>query len=316
MSRRTHRRAHERPGPAGFLVVDKPPGWTSHDAVEAARRWLGTPRVGHLGTLDPLATGVLPLAIREATKLVPFVGQGDKVYVGTIRLGVSTETYDAEGRVTREHDGPLPTEATVRAALAGFVGEIQQVPPMYSSVKRHGVPLYRLARRGEEVEREPRGVRIHELRMHHYAPPEIGIEVTCSPGTYVRTLAHDLGTQLGCGAHLAGLRRTRSHPFDLSQARTPEECEALLASGGLEAALVAPDVALALPRVRLTATQARRVANGGDLPVAEARGELERGPLPKPGDRVAALSPDGALVAVMELRPDRRLHPLRVLASA
>jgi tRNA pseudouridine55 synthase len=271
--------------------------------------------VGHLGTLDPLATGVLPLAIREATKLVPFVGQGDKVYVGTIRLGVATETYDGEGRVTREHDGPLPSEAAVRLALDGFVGEIEQIPPMYSSVKRHGVPLYRLARRGEEVERAARGVRIQEIRMHHYAPPEIGIEVRCSPGTYVRTLAHDLGQRLGCGAHLSGLRRTYSHPFALADARTPEACEALLASGGLEAVLVAPDVALGLPRVRLTALQARRVANGGDLPAAEARGELELGPLPRPGDRASALAPDGSLLAVLELRADRRLHPLRVIVA-
>jgi tRNA pseudouridine55 synthase len=285
----------------GFLVVDKPVGWTSHDVVDAARRWLGTRRVGHLGTLDPLATGVLPLAIREATKLVPFVGQGDKVYVGTIRLGVATETYDGEGRVTREHDGPLPSEATVQAALAAFVGEIEQIPPMYSSVKRHGVPLYRLARRGEEVERAPRAVRIHEIRMHPYAPPEIGIEVRCSPGTYVRTLAHDLGQRLGCGAHLSGLRRTYSHPFALAQARSPEECDALAAAGTLATALVAPEEALGLPRVRLT---------------AEARGDLERGPLPKPGDRVSVLAPDGTLAAVMELRADRLLHPLRVLAGA
>ncbi len=308
-------RSAERPGPMGFLVVDKPVGWTSHDVVDAARRWLGTRRVGHLGTLDPLATGVLPLAIREATKLVPFVGPGEKIYVGTIRLGVSTETYDGEGRVTHAFDGPLPSEAAVRGALAGFVGETLQVPPMYSSVKRNGVPLYRLARRGEEVERAARRVSIHEIRMHHYAPPEIGIEVSCSPGTYVRTLAHELGVTLGCGAYLSGLRRTRSHPFDLAQARTPEECDALVVSGGIEAALVGSDAALGLPRVRLTATQTRRVANGGDLPVAEARGELERGPLPKPGDRISALSPDGRLVAVMELRADRRLHPLRVIAS-
>jgi tRNA pseudouridine55 synthase len=242
------------------------------------------------------------------------VGSGDKVYVGTIRLGISTETYDGEGRVVREHDGPLPSEASVRRALEAFVGEIEQVPPMYSSVKRHGVPLYRLARRGEEVERAARRVRIHEIRMHHYAPPEIGIEVKCAPGTYVRTLAHDLGQQLGCGAHLSGLRRTRSHPFELAQALTPEECDGRAAAGQLEAALVAPDVALGLPRVRLTGTQARRVANGGEIPVAEARGELERGPQPRPGDRVSALTPDGRLVAVMELRPDRRLHPLRVIA--
>jgi tRNA pseudouridine55 synthase len=300
----------------GFLVVDKPVGWTSHDVVDAARRWLGTRRVGHLGTLDPLATGVLPLAIREATKLVPFVGQGEKVYVGTIRLGVATETYDAEGRVTHEHDGPLPSEAAVRAALEAFVGEIEQVPPMYSSVKRHGVPLYRLARRGEEVERAPRAVRVHAIRMHPYAPPEIGIEVRCSPGTYVRTLAHDLGQRLGCGAYLSGLRRTHSHPFTLAQARTPEECEALAARGGMAATLVAPEVVLGLPRVRLTAIQARRIANGGSLPAAEARGDLERGPLPQPGDRVSALAPDGSLVAVMELRADRVLYPLRVLAAS
>jgi len=187
---------------------------------------------------------------------------------------------------------------------------------MYSSVKRHGVPLHRLARRGEEVEREPRRIHIHELRMHHYVPPEIGIEVRCGPGTYVRTLAHDLGERLGCGAHLSGLRRTRSAPFALEQARTPEVCEALAAEGRLEEALVAPDVVLGLPRVRLTAMQARRVANGGDVPVGEARGELERGPAPRPGDRVSALSPDGSLLAVMELRADRRLHPLRVIPTA
>jgi tRNA pseudouridine55 synthase len=300
----------------GFLVVDKPVGWTSHDVVDATRRWLGTRRVGHLGTLDPLATGVLPLAIREATKLVPFVAPGVKVYVGTIRLGVSTDTYDAEGRVTREHDGPLPAEAEVRAALDGFAGELEQIPPMFSSVKRHGVPLHRLARRGEEVERAPRTVHIHEIRMHHYAPPEIGIEVRCGPGTYVRTLAHDLGLGLGCGAHLSGLRRTRSEPFPLDQALTPETCDALAAAGELDASLVAPDVALGLPRVRLTAVQARRVSNGGDVPVGEARGELEKGPPPRPGDRVGALSPDGSLLAVMELRPDRRLHPLRVIPTA
>jgi tRNA pseudouridine55 synthase len=309
-------RRAERPGPMGFLVVDKPVGWTSHDVVDAARRWLGTRRVGHLGTLDPLATGVLPLAIREATKLVPFVAPGAKVYVGTIRLGVSTDTYDAEGRVTREYDGPLPPEAEVRAALEGFVGELEQIPPMFSSVKRHGVPLHRLARRGEEVERAPRTVHIHELRMHHYAPPEIGIEVRCGPGTYVRTLAHDLGLGLGCGAHLSGLRRTCSEPFTLDQALTPDTCDALAAEGKLDASLVAPDDALGLPRVRLTAMQARRVSNGGDVPVGEARGELEKGPPPRPGDRVAALSPDASLLAVMELRPDRRLHPLRVIPTA
>jgi tRNA pseudouridine55 synthase len=300
----------------GFLVVDKPVGWTSHDVVDAARRWLGIRRVGHLGTLDPLATGVLPLAVREATKLVPYFEGAEKVYVGTIRLGVATDTYDAEGRVVRQHDGPLPAEAAVREALARYVGAIEQIPPMFSSVKKDGVPLYRLARRGEEVPREPRRVRIHALRMHHYAPPEIGIEVTCSPGTYVRTLADDLGRDLGCGAHLSGLRRTRSGPFELAQALPPEELQALAERGEIEARILPPEQVLGFPTVSLTPLQARRVLHGGDVPVAEARGDFERGTPPRPGDRLSALGPGGGLLAVMELRLDRRLYPLRVFGAA
>ncbi len=315
MGRQRRRKRPDPPGPMGFLVVDKPVGWTSHDVVDAARRWLGIRKVGHLGTLDPLATGVLPLAIRGATKLVPFLSEGEKVYVGTIRLGVATDTFDAEGRVTHQHDGPLPDEATVRAALEGFLGEIQQLPPMYSSVKKDGVPLYKLARKGEEVEREPRSVTIHAISMPHYAPPEIGIEVSCSPGTYVRTLAADLGERLGCGAHLSGLRRTRSGPFALEQARTPEACEALADAGELEPALLPADEALGLPRVRLTAVQARRVGHGAAIPVADASGEFETGTPPRPGDRLSALLPSGEMLAVMELRPDRQLHPLRLLES-
>lgn len=300
----------------GFLVVDKPVGWTSHDVVDAARRWLGIRKVGHLGTLDPLATGVLPLAIRGATKLAPFLAAGRKVYVGTIRLGVSTDTFDVEGRVTHQHDGPLPDEPAVDEALRSFLGEIQQLPPMYSSVKKNGVPLYRLARRGEEVERELRNVTIHEISMPHFAPPEIGIEVTCAPGTYVRTLAADLGEKLGCGAHLSGLRRTRSGPFSLEQARTPEAWDALAEAGELEALLIPPDQALELPRVRLTAIQARKVGHGAAIPAAEAAGDFEAGPPPRPGDRLSALLPNGELLAVMELRPDRWLHPLRLLVGS
>ena len=184
----------ERPGPIGFLAIDKPVGWSSHDVVDAARRWLGTRRVGHLGTLDPLATGVLPLAIRDATKLIPFVDQQTKIYVGTIRLGVTTETLDAEGKAVRTHTGALPEAAAVQEALASFAGEIEQIPPMYSSVKKDGVPLYRLARKGEEVEREPRKVRIHRIAMTSFEAPDVGVEVParlaptceCSPPTSAR----------------------------------------------------------------------------------------------------------------------------------
>jgi tRNA pseudouridine55 synthase len=313
MPRNRRKKRQDPPGPAGFLVVDKPVGWTSHDVVDAARRWLGVRRIGHLGTLDPLATGVLPLAVRQATKLVPFLAEGLKVYVGTIHLGVATDTFDAEGEVVRRHDGPLPDEAAVREALEAFVGDIEQIPPMYSSVKKDGVPLYRLARKGEEVEREPRPVTIHEISMPHYAPPEIGIEVVSGPGTYVRTLAADLGDRLGCGAHLSSLRRTRSGAFTLDQARTPEAFERLADAGELEAALQPADEPLGLPRVRLTPIQAQKMRHGTSIPAADARGDFEKGDPPRPGDRLAAMLPSGELLAILEFRPDRRFHPIRLL---
>lgn len=306
----------ERPGPIGFLAIDKPVEWSSHDVVDAARRWLGTRRVGHLGTLDPLATGVLPLAIRDATKLIPFVDQHEKVYAGTIRLGIATDTFDAEGKVVRTHDGPLPDEAAVRAALAAFQGEIEQIPPMFSSVKKDGVPLYRLARRGEEVERAPRKVTIHRIALTGFAPPDLGVEVACSPGTYVRVLAADLGEKLGCGAHLAGLRRTANGPFAIADCLTPSQCDELAAKGELDARIIPAAKILPLPQIALSAIQARRVTNGGAVPASEARGPFERGPQPVPGAKFAALSPAGELLAVMELRPDRKFHPLRVFPPA
>jgi tRNA pseudouridine55 synthase len=225
--------------------------------------------------------------------------------------------------VTREHDGPLPSEAAVRAALAGFVGEIEQVPPMYSSVKRHGVPLYRLARRGEEVEREPRRVRIIEIRMHHYAPPEIGVEVTCSPGTYVRTLAHDLGERLGCGAHLAALRRTAIGPFTVEGAGSPAR------DGGWdEAAFRArertPAEAVSfLPRVRVTPEESARLRHGAPPSIGEDRIERveEPGPLPPgaTGWPIALLDGAGTLLALAhpwdEQKPGLPLRLQRVLVG-
>ena len=177
------RKRRERPGPAGFLVVDKPVGVTSHDVVDRARRWLGTRRVGHLGTLDPQATGVLPLAVRAATKLVPYVTDTNKGYVGTVELGVETDTLDAEGQVLRRHEGSLPGPEAILEALESFRGEIQQIPPMYSAVKKDGVPLHKLARRGEEVEREPKTVRIDRLELLQSNERELEIRVDCSAGT-------------------------------------------------------------------------------------------------------------------------------------
>jgi len=307
MKRSRRRRPPEKPGRAGFLVVDKPPGVTSHDMVDAARRWLGTRRVGHLGTLDPLATGVLPLAVREATKLVPFLADGSKSYAGAIRLGLTTDTLDGEGEVLERHEGAYPDEARLREALETFVGPIEQLPPMYSAVKQGGVPLHRLARQGRVVEREPKSVTIERLQLVKYSPPDVEVEVDCSPGTYVRVLAADLGERLGCGAYLASLRRTRSGPFSESQALGISLLEREAESGEIEARLVPEVNALGFPVLRLGTEEARRVFHGGEVPVPDSALAA--------GERVAALEPGGQLLAVMEVKPGRRLHPLRVLRS-
>ncbi|MAG30437.1 MAG: tRNA pseudouridine(55) synthase TruB [Deltaproteobacteria bacterium] len=307
MARRNQRRRRPEPsGPSGFLVVDKPSGQTSHDVVDSARRWLGTRRVGHLGTLDPQATGVLPLAVRAATKLIPFIEDAWKAYDGTIVLGVATDTLDREGEVRRRFDGPLPEQAEVEEALREFLGDIQQVPPMYSAVKKDGVPLHRLARQGQEVERDPKWVTIEEIEIVRHEPPELDVRVLCSAGTYVRVLAADLGEELGCGAHLGGLRRTRSGPFDLGGAHAADECAAAAESGKIEALLVPPTEALGFPVHSVDGEQQIRLQNGGDLP----SGDLHR---VAPGTRVSVVSAQGEFLAVAEIRADRRLWPLRVL---
>lgn len=309
MARRNQRsRKPEPPGPSGFLVVDKPSGMTSHDVVDAARRWLGTRRVGHLGTLDPQATGVLPLAVRAATKLIPFIEGGAKGYDGTIILGSETDTLDHEGKVLERFDGKLPERDEVHDVLMSFVGDVQQVPPMYSAVKKDGVPLHRLARQGQEVEREPKWVTIRELEMTRFELPEVDVRVLCSAGTYVRVLAADLGKDLGCGAHLGQLRRTQSGPFHLADAHDFEAIQAAVDAGEVDSLLIPPAEALGFPIHRVSGEQRTRLTNGGDLP----SDELHRLP---PGSRVSILGEAGEFLAVAELRPDRRLWPLRVLPA-
>lgn len=284
------------------MVVDKPPGWTSHDVVAAARRWFGTRRVGHLGTLDPLATGVLPLAVRHATKLLPYLSDDAKCYEGTVALGVRTDTLDAEGEVVERFDGALPGRDEVAAVLGKFIGEIEQVPPMYSAVKRAGVPLHKLAREGVEVEREPKRVRIDRLELVAMRGAEVEIEVDCSSGTYVRALADDLGALLGCGAHLQGLRRTRSGPFRIDDALTTHQLADAATRGEVDAIIIPAIDVLDLPIVELNAADAQRVAHGGEVSDAQRR---------SPGERAVALAPGGELLAVMEAVPGR-LRPLRV----
>ena len=204
----------------GVLLVDKPSRLTSHDVVDRVRRRFGFKKVGHCGTLDQAATGLLIVVLERATKLQDRLMSADKAYEGTMLLGVSTDSQDADGRVIAEKPVPSLTAEEIEAVFAKFRGDIQQVPPMVSALKHQGTPLYKLARRGQTVEREPRLVHIYDLRVLELALPHIAFRAACTKGTYVRTLCSDIGDALGCGAHLSELRRTRSGKFDVKDAHT------------------------------------------------------------------------------------------------
>jgi tRNA pseudouridine55 synthase len=207
----------------GILLVDKPSGPTSHDVVSRIRRHFHLKKVGHGGTLDPQATGLLIILLGRGTRLSATFMSSDKTYEGTLRLGASTSTQDAEGTILREADYRAVTRELLEQAMAPFRGDIFQTPPMVSAVKRDGVPLYKLARRGEEVERKPRLIHIYEFRLLAFQPPDAPFRLRCTKGTYVRTLCHEIGEKLGCGAHLAALRRLQSGDFDVKDARSLDE---------------------------------------------------------------------------------------------
>ncbi len=206
--------------PSGVLLVDKDPGFTSHNAVALCRRILQTKKVGHCGTLDPMATGMLIVVIGKATKMQDLLMCEDKVYTATMKLGVETNSQDADGEVVAEKPVDGVTEEAIRAAFEHFHGEFDQVPPMYSAVKINGVPCYKLARKGKEVERKARHVAVldYEITRINLDTAEVDFRVHCTKGFYVRTYAHDIGQYLGCGAHLTALRRIRSGHFDIAEA--------------------------------------------------------------------------------------------------
>ena len=274
----------------GVLVIDKPEGLTSHDVVDRVRAWADQRRVGHLGTLDPLATGVLPIALGEATKLSQLLTLGNKGYVGRIRLGIETATYDREGEVVRESSGPWPERQELEKELDRFRGEIEQVPPPYSAVKRGGQAAYVRARRGEEVELEPRKITLHRLDVPVYDPPFVSVEVVCSAGTYLRSLAHDLGGVLGTGATLWELRRTQSGPFSIGQAIPLDKLESI----GPER-LIPLAAATGLPTYEVDSGLARRVSQGVQLGRHQVRGAIHQGLL--------QLVHKGHLVALLEAEP-------------
>jgi tRNA pseudouridine55 synthase len=264
------------PSAGGLVLIDKPAGITSHDAVAGVRRALGLKKVGHAGTLDPLATGLLVMGVGRGTRLLRFLGDSPKLYEGTGVLGLETSTLDAQGEVVAERPVDV-TESQLRQAMGAFEGDIEQTPPAYSAVKVRGERLYRAARRGEPLEAPSRSVHIYAFNLRRFEPPRFDFRVRCSGGTYVRSLVADVGTALGCGAHLAALRRTAIGPFGVEEARPPDDPGPLLP---LERAVGH------LAAVTLDENEATAAGHGRVLGPAGIRGPYR------------AVGPDGTLIGI------------------
>jgi tRNA pseudouridine55 synthase len=293
----------------GFLVIDKPAGWTSHDVVGRVRRLLGQRQVGHGGTLDPAATGVLPVAVGAATRVLEYVSDATKSYLAEITFGVETDSYDGDGMVTRVTDPSGLDVATLTAALSQFRGAIEQVPPMHSAIKVGGRRLYDLARRGEEIERAPRHIEIAGLELIEWQSPVATLLVDCSKGTYIRSLARDLGEAVGVGAYLSNLVRLRTGPFTLRDAwRLDELAELDLAAEWLTIALH-PDLALIDRPALVVSDDVTRAWRNGQ-PIAEGTGE----------ETVARVyTPNGEWIGVARRDPEvmhGMWRPAKVIASA
>lgn len=284
---------------AGFLNINKALHLTSHDVVAKLRRGLKLKKVGHAGTLDPLATGVLIVCVGSATRLSEYAMASTKTYRARVRLGETTTTYDAEGEITDRRDASQVTRADVERALAVFTGELDQIPPMYSAIKQGGRKLYDLARAGQTVEREPRRVTIEALTLTEVDLPEFTVEVVCSAGTYIRSLAHDIGASLGVGAHLTGLVRTASGGFTLANAVT---LETILQASDWTPYLLPPETALAGWRVvQLSPADLDHIAHGRTIPAADAT----------PDELAHAVAPDGRSIAIVRAG-DGVWHPYKV----
>ncbi len=300
----------------GLFVIDKPAGPTSHDVVRRVRRAVGMRHVGHGGTLDPDATGVLLVAAGQATRFFPFLSKELKVYEGSIRLGLATDTYDAAGRPATEPCPDLPDRDGLLLAMKAFEGDILQVPPRYSAKKRAGRPVYKMARAGEDFTLEPVAVTIARFTLVEYRPPDVDFEAECSSGTYIRSLAHDLGGRLGCGAHLAALRRTSVGPYSLADAVPLADLEGAAARGEVGRFILPLERLLPkAPAVTVLPGAETRVRNGCLIEPAD----LEP-PFPDLGSSEAAegptrlLSSGGKLLALARPSPDRtRLHPFLVI---
>jgi tRNA pseudouridine55 synthase len=277
---------------SGVLVVDKPIGLTSHDIVQIIRRGTGIRRAGHTGTLDPRASGVLVVLLGPAVRLSEYVSASDKRYQATIHLGSSTDTYDSEGTITNSSPADHINEDEFNEILETFVGEMEQVPPPYSAVKVKGRKAYEIAREGEEIELAPRIVNVYSLEILEWAPPEVVVDVYCSSGTYVRSLANDLGKALGTGAHLVGLRRTKSGRFTLRDAVPMRRLQDAFEAGNWYRYLIPAAEALAdWPAIELDADEVELIRHGHRVPCEIGQKGLARG-VSEQGDLVALLEAD------------------------
>ncbi len=287
----------------GLLILDKASGLTSNKCLQQVKRLLGAAKAGHTGSLDPLASGVLPLCFGEATKISRFLLDSDKSYRARIKLGVTTTTGDSEGEITATTAVPAFSRTDLDTALQAFRGTITQQPSIYSALKQNGVPLYKLARAGKEIEPKFREVTIYSIVLLGHEGAELDVEVSCSKGTYIRTLAEDLGKRLGTGAHLTALRRVKAGPFALGDSLTLEQMEALVAENRLTDRLIAPDKAVGdLPAVQLDVEQARRLRQGQSVTLP--------GTAPAPALRVYC---GEEFIGLGELRADAMLVAQRLL---
>jgi tRNA pseudouridine55 synthase len=294
--------------PSGIILLDKPKGLSSNGALQRVRKAYRAASAGHVGTLDPMATGMLPLCLDEATKVIAEIESGAKCYDFTVQLGTRTDTGDAEGRAVEEQPVPALDVARIEAVLTRFRGTLQQVPPMYSALKREGRPLYELARQGLEVERAARTIEIRRLELVEFAGNALHLICECAKGTYIRVLGEDIARALGTCGHLTQLRRVWVEPF---RSAAMVELSAVLDGAASGEHLQPPDVALqALPQTRVSAAQVATLRHGQALETGAA---LIEGAVP--GRRVRVYGPEGAFLGLAELLPDGRLQPRRLMTA-
>lgn len=297
----------------GYLNINKPPEWTSTDVVRKLKGMTKVKKIGHGGTLDPIATGVLPICLGNGTKFAEMILLGTKEYVITLKLGVTTNTYDSEGDVSGEADFSEVTQEQAEKALDNFRGQFEQVPPMFSAVKHNGKRLYELARQGVEVERKRRKVEVKQLSLTRWEPPEAELHVECSHGFYARSLVHDFGQELSCGAHLTGLVRTRAGRFSLEDTHTIEDVQERVNNGDWHSLVEPLDFTLQhLPSVKLDPTTAEAVQHGQPLSVSQFGPPTGA----KPGQQVRAYNSDSELIAILVFEPQKLgWRPDKVLAT-